>query len=154
MKIINTIAALAMTSTLALAGCSSSNSSTSSTSSTADKNTNQTTSTQTSSKEQTIAPNLKDGVSKLLTTTDELKQAINAGDESKVKEIGPKLEGIWKTFEDGVKPKYPNLYEQTEKYLDPEVAGSQVTPLDKKTLGNLNNQLTLTLHELEKKAKE
>jgi iron uptake system EfeUOB component EfeO/EfeM len=151
MKFINTIAVLAMTSTLALAGCSSSNSSTSRTSSTADKTTNQSTSTQTSSKEQTATPNLKEGVSKLLTTTDELKQAINAGDESKVKEIGPKLEGIWKGFEDGVKPKYPNLYAQIENSLDPEVAGSQVTPLDKETLGKLNKQLILTLHELEKK---
>ncbi|MDQ0199922.1 hypothetical protein [Neobacillus ginsengisoli] len=96
---------------------------------------------------------VKAGVAKLLTTTDELKQAINASDEAKVKETGPKLEEIWKTFEDGVKPRYPDLYEQLEKSLNPEVAGSQVSPLDKQTLGNLNNQLTQTLHELEQKAK-
>lgn len=95
---------------------------------------------------------VKVGVSKLLTKTDELKQAINAGDEKKVKEIGPKLEDIWKTFEDGVKPRYPELYEQIEKSLNPEVAGSQVSPLDKQTLGNLNDQLTQTLHDLEQKA--
>lgn len=95
---------------------------------------------------------VKAGVSKLLTTTDELKQAINAGDEAKVKEIGPKLEEVWKTFEDGVKPRYPDLYEQLEASLNPEVAGSQVSPLDKQTLGKLNDQLTQTLHELEQKA--
>ncbi|MFD3448900.1 hypothetical protein ACFDTO_30495 [Microbacteriaceae bacterium 4G12] len=48
---------------------------------------------------------VKVGVSKLLTKTDELKQVINAGDEKKVREIGPKLEDIWKMFEDGVKPR-------------------------------------------------
>lgn len=96
---------------------------------------------------------VKAGVSKLLTTTDELKKAINASDEAKVKEIGPKLEEIWKTFEDGVKPRCPDLYEQLEKSLNPEVAGSQVSPLDKQTLGQLNDQLTQTLHELENKAK-
>ncbi|WP_051317159.1 hypothetical protein [Ectobacillus panaciterrae] len=85
---------------------------------------------------------VKAGVSKLLTTTGELKQAIDAGDEAKVKAPGPKLEGIWKTFEDGVKPRYPDLYEQLKKSLNPEVAGAQVSPLDKQTLGKLNDQLT------------
>ncbi|AIE60249.1 hypothetical protein [Bacillus methanolicus] len=152
MKIVNTIAAFALASTLALAGCSSANQSASSDSTTTDKATNQSNNTQSSSKEQTNATNVKAGVSKMLTTAEELKQAINAGDEEKVKETGPKLEEIWKTFEDGVKPRYPELYEKLEKSLNPEVAGSQVSPLDKQTLGKLNDQLIQTLHELEKKA--
>lgn len=114
MKIVNTIAAFALASTLALAGCSSANQSASSDSTTTDKATNQSNNTQSSSKEQTNATNVKAGVSKMLTTAEELKQAINAGDEEKVKETGPKLEEIWKTFEDGVKPRYPELYEKLE----------------------------------------
>ncbi|WP_379971293.1 hypothetical protein [Ectobacillus sp. sgz5001026] len=96
---------------------------------------------------------VKDGISKLLTTTTDLKQAINDEDQAKVKELGPKLEETWKTFEDGVKPRSADLYEKLEASLNPEVAGSQVSPLDKQTLGKLNDQLTQTLHELEQTIK-
>lgn len=99
------------------------------------------------------AAQVKDGISKLLTTTDELKKAIDAGDQAKVKELGPKLEDTWKTFEDGVKPRNADLYEKLEASLNPEVAGSQVSPLDKQALGKLNDQLTQTLHELEQAIK-
>lgn len=96
---------------------------------------------------------IKAGVSKMLDTTTQLKQAIQAGDQAKVKELGPKLEETWSSFEDGVKPRYADLYEKLEKPLNPEVAGSQVSPLDKQTLDNLNNELTQVLNELMNKVK-
>jgi iron uptake system EfeUOB component EfeO/EfeM len=96
---------------------------------------------------------IKAGVSEMLETTAQLKQAIEAGDQAKVKELGPKLEETWSSFEDGVKPRYGELYEKLEKPLNPEVAGSQVSPLDKETLEKLNNELTQALNELMKKAK-
>jgi iron uptake system EfeUOB component EfeO/EfeM len=93
------------------------------------------------------------GATEMLETTKQLKQAIQAGDQAKVKELGPKLEKSWSSFEDGVKPRYGDLYERLEKPLNPEVAGSQVTPLDKETMNKLNEDLTQVLNELVQKAK-
>lgn len=94
-----------------------------------------------------------DGVSKMLTTTDQLAKAINANDQAKVKKVGPKLEDQWSTFEDDVKKENKALYNKVEKYLDPTVAGSQADSLDKAALGNLNTQLTNALKELKTKVK-
>ncbi|WP_302847496.1 hypothetical protein [Paenibacillus sp. yr247] len=43
-----------------------------------------------------------------------MKKAIEAGNEAKIKEIGPKIEETWATFEDGVKPRSSDLYEESE----------------------------------------
>lgn len=80
--------------------------------------------------------------------TSELKKAIEAGNEAKVKEIGPMLEETWKTFEDGVRPRNADLYEKIEKSLNPEVAGSQKSPIDKQVLTQLNDGLAQSLKDL------
>ncbi|BCJ85891.1 hypothetical protein [Effusibacillus dendaii] len=136
MKIVNMMAAAALIGTFALAGCSSSAPSTSS-----------------STKNETAAPTVKEGVTKLLAAANDLKTQITAGDEAKVKELGPKLEDIWKTFEDDVKPKYPDLYEKVEESLNPTIAGSKASPLDKQALSKLNDQLIQALNELADKVK-
>ena len=46
---------------------------------------------------------VSDGVNKMLDTTGQLSKAIDSGDQAKVKEIGPKLEDQWSSFEDDVK---------------------------------------------------
>jgi iron uptake system EfeUOB component EfeO/EfeM len=94
---------------------------------------------------------MKDGISKLLHTAKQLNKAIAAGDENKVKETGPKLEEIWKTCEDAVKAKYPALYSSVEQYLDPTVAGTKASPIDKETLSKLDNQLIQVLYSLSEK---
>lgn len=94
------------------------------------------------------ADEVKAGANQMLATTNELKKEIEAGNEAKVKELGPKLEEVWKTFEDGVPPRSAELYEKIEKNLNPEVAGSQKSPLDKQVLGQLNEGLTQSLNEL------
>jgi len=96
---------------------------------------------------------VSEGVNKMLDTTDQLAKAIDSGDQAKVKEVGPKLEEQWKVFEDQVKKQDKDLYEKIEKYLDPTIAGSQATPLDKQALGNLNQQLTDALKVLQAKTK-
>ncbi|WP_051317218.1 hypothetical protein [Ectobacillus panaciterrae] len=149
MKLVNTIAALAMTGTLALAGCSSANHSASSASTTS--KTEDQSNSQSSSKEKPTTTNVKDGVSALLHDAKQLKKGIDANDESKIKENGPKLEESWKTFEDGVKSQYPDQYAQVEKYLDPIVAGSKASTIDKETLSKLNNQLIDVLYQLSQK---
>jgi iron uptake system EfeUOB component EfeO/EfeM len=96
---------------------------------------------------------IKAGTNQMLATTSELKKEIEAGNEAKVKELAPKLEDTWKTFEDGVPPRSADLYEKIEKSLNPEVAGSQKSPIDKQVLAQLNEGLTQALDELVKTIK-
>lgn len=94
------------------------------------------------------ADQVKAGATQLIGLTSDLKKAIDAGDQAKIKEMGPKLEEIWSTFEDGVKPRNADLYEEIEKSLNPEVAGSQKNPIDKETLSKLNDDLAQSLKKL------
>jgi iron uptake system EfeUOB component EfeO/EfeM len=96
---------------------------------------------------------VSDGVNKMLDTTAQLSKAIDSGDQAKVKEVGPKLEDQWSSFEDEVKKENKDLYGKVEKYLDPTVAGSKAASLDKEALGKLNDQLTNALKELANKTK-
>ncbi|HEY8910571.1 MAG TPA: hypothetical protein VIM51_09870 [Desulfosporosinus sp.] len=96
---------------------------------------------------------IKTGVTKMLSITVDLKTAIDAGDEAKVKVAGPQLEEAWSPFEDTTKQKYPDLYKKIEEFLDPTIAGSKVSPLDKQALGTLNEKLTQVLNELASKEK-
>lgn len=93
------------------------------------------------------------GVNKMLDTTEQLSKAIDSGDQAKVKEVGPKLEDQWSSFEDDVKKDNKDLYEKVEKYLDPTIAGSEASELDKDALKKLNNQLTDALNELKDETK-
>jgi len=96
---------------------------------------------------------VSEGVNKMLDTTGELSKAIDSGDQKKVKEVGPKLEDQWSSFEDEVKKDNKDMYEKVEKYLDPTIAGSEADTLDKETLGKLNDQLIGALKELDEKTK-
>jgi iron uptake system EfeUOB component EfeO/EfeM len=96
---------------------------------------------------------VSDGVNKMLNTTEQLSKAIDSGDQAKVKEVGPKLEDQWSSFEDDVKKDNKDLYGKVEKYLDPTIAGSKAATLDKEALSTLNGQLTDALKELEKSVK-
>jgi iron uptake system EfeUOB component EfeO/EfeM len=96
---------------------------------------------------------VSDGVNKMLDTTEQLSKAIDSGDQAKVKEVGPKLEDQWSSFEDDVKKDNKDLYEKIEEYLDPTIAGSEAATIDKNALGKLNNNLTDALKELAQKSK-
>ncbi|TGE30960.1 hypothetical protein [Desulfosporosinus sp. Sb-LF] len=134
-----------------IAGCGANNTTptTPSTSTQATK-TDQTTSQDTSKQgTSTQTPSvIKTGVAKMLSITADLKTAIDAGDEAKVKVTGPQLEDAWKPFEDDAKQKYPDLYKRVEESLDPTIACSKASPLDKQILGKLNENLTQALNEL------
>ncbi|AFM40369.1 hypothetical protein Desaci_1343 [Desulfosporosinus acidiphilus SJ4] len=106
---------------------------------------------QTSSNQTATPTVIHSGVTKMLSITDTLKSAINSGDEVTVKKTGPQLEDAWSPFEDNVKQKYPDLYKKIEDYLDPTIAGSKASPMDKQTLGTLNGELTKALKELSTK---
>jgi iron uptake system EfeUOB component EfeO/EfeM len=96
---------------------------------------------------------VSDGVNEMLETTGQLSKAIDSGDQAEVKEVGPKLEDQWSSFEDDVKKDNKDLYEKIEKYLDPTIAGSEADTLDKEALSTLNDQLTDALKELADKTK-
>lgn len=147
MKKIPTLVTFALISSIALAGCSSQPAAqTSSTASPASAQT--TTANTTTQKAETAAPDLKDGVAKLLKTAKQIRKAATSGDEAKIKENGPKLEEIWGSFEDGVKEKYPDSYKNIEKQLDPAIAATKASPLDKDAVLKIDNQLISELYNL------
>lgn len=131
------LASTLIISLVVIAGCGSTKT---------DQATSQDTSKQATSTQTPSA--IKTGVTKMLRITKDLKTAIDAGDEAKVKVTGPQLEDAWKPFEDDAKQKYPDLYKKIEESLDPTIAGSKASPLDKQILGKLNGSLTETLNEL------
>lgn len=146
MKLSRVILTSAIVITLGLAGCGTAN-----TASTPN-NTNQTEQKPSQETANPTSSEIKTGVTKMLGVTADLKAAITAGDEAKVKTIGPKLEESWEPFEDKVKDKYPDIYKKVEQFLDPTIAGTKAT-LDKQALGRLNSDLTDALNELAAKEK-
>jgi iron uptake system EfeUOB component EfeO/EfeM len=106
----------------------------------------------TKSEKKNLHLTIKQGSAALLTTANQIKQAIEESNTHKVQQLGPKLEKEWSVYEDQVKSAYPDLYEKVESDLDPAVAGSKASTLDKKTLEPLIVHLMDTVKELEKKA--
>jgi len=143
-------------SLVVIAGCGAYNTTPTTPSSSAQTTKTDQTTSQDTSKEGTSSqtPSVtKTGVTKMLSITADLKTAIDADDGAKVKVTGPQLEDAWSLFEDNVKQKYPDLYKKIEEVLDPTIAGSKASPLDKQTLGTLNGELTQVLNELATKEK-
>lgn len=150
MKLSHVILTSAIVITLGLAGCGTTNT-TNSTSTT--NNTNPTEQKVSQEKTNPTSSGIKAGVTNMLSVTADLKTAITAGDEAKVKTIGPKLEEAWQPFEDKVKEKYPDSYKKVEQFLDPTIAGTKAGSLDKQALGKLTADLTDALNELAAKEK-
>lgn len=147
MKLSRVILTSAIVITLGLAGCGTTNTA---------STTNNTNQTEQKTSQETANPTsseIKTGVTKMLGVTADLKAAITAGDEAKVKTIGPKLEEAWAPFEDKVKEKYPDTYKKVEQFLDPTIAGTKASSLDKQALGKLSSDLTDALNEIAAKEK-
>ncbi len=145
---------MSILSVITVSGCGStlSGSTPNSTNAVSNTTTSSTPSNPTTSGSKATSVSIKDGVTNLLTLAKDLKTDISAGDQTKVKENGPKLEDIWSSFEDNVKPKYPDLYAKVEQFLDPTVAGSKADTLDKQVLLKLDDGLIQALTELSQKA--
>lgn len=91
---------------------------------------------------------VKEGSAALLTSIEQLKGQL---DTSKVKDPQKQsnlLENQWASFEDEVKPKFPELYMKVEKFLTPLEAGLKQDKLDYATLTSLNNNLKAVITEL------
>lgn len=100
---------------------------------------------------ETADEKIHSGINGMLDTTDALSKALAANDAGKVAQLGDQLEEQWASFEDDVRPKYPEDYEQVEKFLDPLHAGTKASPLDVKTLTSLNDSLRQALQALQNK---
>ena len=153
MKPTRTLLVLALVSSIGMVGCGSNNQAAATQSSSAQVSNNSTQVTSQDTSKQVASSSIKSGVMKMITISADLKKAIDSGDEAKVKTTGPQLEEAWHTFEDDVKTKYPDSYKKVEESLDPTVAGSKATPLNKDVLGKLNDQLAQALNEISGKEK-
>jgi iron uptake system EfeUOB component EfeO/EfeM len=107
--------------------------------------------TQDSASHTVTDADIRQGVSAMLSLAHEFKVEIESGDEAKLKVTGSRLEETWSRFEDGVKVRFPDQYENVETVLDPVVAGSKTSPLDKATLARLDDQLVQVLNTLKAK---
>lgn len=115
-------------------------------------NANSTKSTQSGDNNGSNSVSIKEGSDHLLASAQDLKKAIDSGDNNQVKKLGPELEDKWSVYEDQVKPKYPDLYAKVEKYLDPAIAGSKASTIDKKTLESLVVNLISAVKQLRDKS--
>jgi iron uptake system component EfeO len=90
----------------------------------------------------------KEGSTTLVTSVDSLKGQLDASKVKDAKKLADQLQDQWASFEDEVKPKFPELYFKVEKFLTPLEAGLKEDKLDFPTLTALNTNLKAALTEL------
>ncbi|KRE93153.1 hypothetical protein ASG89_06510 [Paenibacillus sp. Soil766] len=90
----------------------------------------------------------KEGSTTLVTSVDSLKGQLEVSKIKDAKKLADQLEDQWASFEDEVKPKFPELYFKVEKFLTPLEAGLKEDKLDFPTLTALNTNLKSALTEL------
>lgn len=91
---------------------------------------------------------VKEGSAALLTSLDQLKGQLDTSKVKDPKKQSTLIENQWASFEDEVKPKFPELYFKVEKFLTPLEAGLKQDKLDYATLTSLNNNLKAAITEL------
>ncbi|MGO4276697.1 hypothetical protein AB4Z22_43890, partial [Paenibacillus sp. TAF58] len=91
---------------------------------------------------------VKEGSAALLTSIDQLKGQLDTNKVKDPQKQSALLENQWASFEDEVKPKFPELYFKVEKFLTPLEAGLKQDKLDYPTLTALNNNLKAAISEL------
>ncbi|MDR6882258.1 EfeM/EfeO family lipoprotein [Bacillus sp. 3255] len=90
----------------------------------------------------------KEGSAALIASIDGLKTQLDSSKVKDAKKLSTQLEAQWASFEDEVKPKYPELYFKVEKFLIPLEAGLKQDKLDYAALTALNTNLKTALTEL------
>ncbi|KRF10797.1 EfeM/EfeO family lipoprotein [Paenibacillus sp. Soil787] len=91
---------------------------------------------------------VKEGSAALLTSLEQLKGQLDTSKVKDPKKQSTLLENQWASFEDEVKPKFPELYFKVEKFLTPLEAGLNQDKLDYATLTALNTNLKAAITEL------
>jgi iron uptake system component EfeO len=134
MKLFNSISITVIACSMALCGCTKSS------------DTNETASP--SVLTAAVAVDAQTGITSMLDASALFKTAVEAKDAAKVKQIGPKLEEAWASFEDNIKPNYPDYYLKVENSLTPLLAGVQQDTPEFAILSNLNDDLKAVLEQL------
>ncbi|SDO21609.1 hypothetical protein SAMN05518871_11256 [Psychrobacillus sp. OK028] len=104
----------------------------------------------TQTEETTSQTSIADGAKEMKAEIADLKVRLEENDPKKAKANGENLEEIWESFEDEVKEKDADLYEQVEIPLHLIEAGVEVDPLDKDTLNKAADDLDSVLSDVEK----
>jgi len=79
----------------------------------------------------------------------DMRTEISNKEEDKVIETSDKLEENWKLFEDEIKDKHKDLYENVESPLGVIQAGVKVKPIDTKVLTASIDQLDKVLEQIQ-----
>lgn len=87
---------------------------------------------ETEQKKETIS--IADGTKKMKNIIEEIKEGLKDKNEDVVVKEASELDEVWEKFEDDVKVKSKDLYDQAEKPLGVIKAGIKVKPLDEKVL--------------------
>ncbi|MDX1807600.1 MAG: hypothetical protein R3267_11300 [Paenisporosarcina sp.] len=101
------------------------------------------------STDESATLSIAEGAEQMKTEIVDLKEQLNAEDQTKVKENAENLEELWEAFEDDVKDQDAELYEKVETPLHLIEAGAEVEPLDVSTLTQAADDLNDVLTELE-----
>lgn len=104
----------------------------------------------TQTEETTSQTSIADGAKEMKAEVADLKVQLEANDTKKAEANGENLEEIWESFEDAVKEKDANLYEQVETPLHIIEAGVKIDPLDVDTLNKAADDLDSVLSDVEK----
>lgn len=100
--------------------------------------------------ETTSQTSIADGAKEMKAEVADLKVQLEANDTKKAEANGENLEEIWESFEDAVKEKDADLYEQVETPLHIIEAGVKIDPLDVDTLNKAADDLDSVLSNVEK----
>lgn len=93
---------------------------------------------------------LQDGVKEMKEITGETKELLKEKDTEKITKEVNELDEVWESFEDQVKEKSKDLYDEAEKPLGVIKAGVKIEPLDDKTLNEALDNLNKVLDDIEK----
>ncbi|EPD51018.1 hypothetical protein MHH33_17045 [Paenisporosarcina sp. FSL H8-0542] len=104
----------------------------------------------TQTEETTSQTSIADGAKEMKAEVADLKVQLEANDTKKAEANGENLEEIWESFEDAVKEKDADLYEQVETPLHIIEAGVKIDPLDVDTLNKAADDLDSVLSDVEK----
>jgi iron uptake system component EfeO len=132
MKLFNYISIAVIVSSLALSGCTKS----------------ETKETATPAVSAVASIDSQTGIKSMLDASALFKTAVDSKDAAQVKKTGPQLEEAWASFEDNIKPNYPDYYLKVENSLTPLTAGAQQDSPDFAILSKLNDDLKAVLEQL------
>ncbi|QGQ94609.1 EfeM/EfeO family lipoprotein [Paenibacillus psychroresistens] len=132
MKLFNYVSIAVIVSSLALSGCTKSD----------------TKETATPAVSTAASIDAQTGIKSMLDTSALFKTSVDAKDAAQVKKLGAQLEAQWLSFENTIKPNYPDDYLKVETNWSPLTIGAKQDSLDFDILTKLNDDLKAVLEQL------